>query len=105
MNNPGIGYLGVGKVTGTVVKATDFLVDGKTLAELDTVVDYNKPYFTDNDDDSTEYVVPIKWIKIVEMHSAVSETGFFGNQNTVAKPRTRKWQHTVDRLMTLWGVE
>tara|TARA_R110002110_G_scaffold147129_2_gene337341 strand:- start:39956 stop:41047 length:1092 start_codon:yes stop_codon:yes gene_type:complete len=105
VNNPGMGYLGVGVVTGTVMKATDFMVEGKSLAELDTVVDYTQPFFTSNDDDNAEYIVPVRWIKTVTMQEAVSEIGFFGNQNTVAKPKTKKWQHTVERLKSLWGVQ
>ncbi|MAY01827.1 MAG: hypothetical protein CMQ38_02470 [Gammaproteobacteria bacterium] len=105
VNNPGVGYLGVGVVTGTVVKATDFKVEGKTLSKLDTVVDYSQSFFTDNDDDHAEYIVPVRWIKTVSMQEAVSESGFFGNQNTVAKPKTKKWQHTVERLKALWGVK
>jgi hypothetical protein len=69
------------------------------------MVDYDKPYFTDIDDDNAEYIVPVKWIKTVGTSAAASETGFFGNQNTVAKPKSKKWQHTVDRLKFLWGVQ
>ena len=29
---------------------------------------------------------------------AVKEKGFFGNQNTVARPTTAAWGYTVDRL-------
>jgi len=29
---------------------------------------------------------------------AINETGFFGNQNSVCKPATPKWRHTVERL-------
>ncbi|CAI8296448.1 MAG: Uncharacterised protein [Cellulomonadaceae bacterium TMED98] len=25
---------------------------------------------------------------------AINEIGFFGNQNTVAKPKSEKWEHT-----------
>lgn len=105
VNNPGIGYLGVGLVTGTVVRATDFLIDDKPLDGLDTKVDYAKPYFTDIDDDRAEYIVPVEWIKTVPIRNAVSEAGFFGNQNTVAKPKSKKWQHTVERLKSVWEVQ
>lgn len=36
---------------------------------------------------------------------AVSEVGLFGNQNSVAQPRTPKWAHTVDRRKASWKVE
>jgi hypothetical protein len=31
-------------------------------------------------------------------------TGFFGNQNTVARPKSSKWRHTVERLKQRFGV-
>ena len=44
------------------------------------------------------------WIKKVELENAVSEIGFFGNQNSVAKPTTPKWSHTVSRLEEIWEI-
>ncbi|EJE7554115.1 hypothetical protein M5O73_000097 [Escherichia coli] len=35
---------------------------------------------------------------------AVNEVGFFGNQNTVCKPTTPKWRHTVDKLKRIFYV-
>ena len=29
---------------------------------------------------------------------AIKEKGFFGNQNSAAKPRAKRWLHTVERL-------
>ena len=49
-------------------------------------------------------MVPVKWIKTVSLEQAVKERGFFGNQNSVARPRADRWRHTVDRLRTLWGI-
>jgi hypothetical protein len=42
---------------------------------------------------------------IVPVKKAVSEIGFFGNQNTVCKPTTKKWERTINRLKELWGVD
>ena len=33
------------------------------------------------------------------------EKGFFGNQNSAAKPRAKKWHHTVARLKQRFGIE
>lgn len=33
------------------------------------------------------------------------EVGFFGNQNTVARPKTHKWNHTIEQLKQRFGVE
>lgn len=52
-----------------------------------------------------EYLAPVRWIKTVPMEQAISETGFFGNQNVVARPRDPKWEHTVQRLRKRFGVD
>ena len=36
---------------------------------------------------------------------AVKEIGFFGNQNSVCRPRDQKWVYTVERLKKVWGIE
>ncbi|TFH85010.1 hypothetical protein EQG41_19240 [Billgrantia azerbaijanica] len=35
---------------------------------------------------------------------AFNEAGLFGNQNTVCKPTTPKWSHTVSRLKQVWRI-
>jgi len=32
------------------------------------------------------------------------QKGFFGNQNSVAKPKAKKWVHTVERLKSRFGI-
>ena len=56
-------------------------------------------------EDKAEYVVRVNWNKTVPLDQAVREKGFFGNQNTVAKPRAKKWVHTVERLKKRFGVD
>ncbi len=56
------------------------------------------------DDDLAEYLVKVSWVKAAQIDQAVSEVGFFGNQNTVAKPTAAKWMHTVDRLKAVWKI-
>lgn len=51
-----------------------------------------------DDPDKSEYFVPVKWLETRAESEAVNEVGFFGNQNTVCKPTTPKWRHTVDKL-------
>lgn len=58
-----------------------------------------------DDPDKAEYLVPVKWIKTVSAVKAVKEKGFFGNQNTVARPTTAAWGYTVDRLKQRWGID
>jgi hypothetical protein len=47
----------------------------------------------------------IETITTVPIEQAISETGFFGNQNVVARPRDPKWEHTVQRLRKRFGVD
>jgi len=99
VNIPKVGYVGVGRVTGPAVRASEFLVDvdGVKHQFLEVAkADYHRS-LVDNEEE-TEYFVPIEWIATKPLKEAVSEVGFFGNQNTVCRPRTSKWNHTVDRL-------
>ncbi len=68
----------------------------KALLELDTSVKYYE--LADLDEDNAEYLIPVKWLTTLPMNKAFSEAGLFGNQNTVCKPTTPKWSHTIDRL-------
>ena len=61
-----------------------------------------------DDPDKSEYFVPVKWLETRSEQEAVNEIGFFGNQNTVCKPTTPKWRHTVDKLKRIflrWDTE
>ena len=58
-----------------------------------------------SDDDKAEYIVAVKWLKTVDLKDAVSRAGFFGNQNTVCKPRTSKWSFTVEQLKKEWHIQ
>lgn len=92
VNIPGRGYVGVGRVVESVVPAKACLVsDGSEarspLTDVQTEADYSR-----------EKVVRVDWVKTVPLGDAIREKGFFGNQNTVAKPRAKKWPHTIERL-------
>jgi predicted Zn-dependent protease len=60
---------------------------------------------TDKPRDQIEYYVRVEWVKTVPLNEAVKEKGFFGNQNSAARPKARKWTHTVERLKKRWGIE
>lgn len=101
VNLPGSGYAGVGKVVDGVVPIDEFVVDdgsgGKVpitslpihAANLTTVA---------KDPEKAEHVVRVEWLKTVSENEAVKEKGFFGNQTSAAKPRAKRWLHTVERL-------
>ena len=99
---PGKGYVGVGEVVRPAVPSDQFMANlGGELTPL-TDVEFEAPAAFD--ENHGEHYVGVKWIKAVELQDAVRERGFFGNQNTVAQPRSSKWQFTVERLKALWGV-
>lgn len=103
VNIPHVGYVGVGIVTSTADIAKNVQFDGSTIFELNTEGDYTKGGF--DNEDKAEYIVKVDWIKALDKKDAVSEVGFFGNQNTVCKPTTPKWNFTVERLKTVWGIQ
>ena len=108
VNTPGRGYVAVGEVTGPRIIATDFVV------EVDGV---KRPYVDvseigaaiqarcDEGEEIAEYVVPMRWFVARTMEEAVSQPGFFGNQNTIARPRSESWVYTVETLKREFGVE
>lgn len=100
MKIPATGYVGVGIVQSAVEPASSFTIntdDGEKRA-MD-VLKYSDLYHRNADDpDKSEYFVPVKWLETRSEQGAVNEVGFFGNQNTVCKPTTQKWRHTVEKL-------
>jgi hypothetical protein len=100
---PHQGYVGVGRVTGEVTAAKNFFVndDGKSKSIFEAS---DATYARESAEDETksEYFVPVQWIETRSLSKAVNEVGLFGNQNTVCRPRTSKWEHTVQRLKTFF---
>ncbi len=100
---PGNGYVGVGEVLEPAVRYDQFKVDIDGTPTLLTDLEVEAPEAFDKN--HGEHFVAVKWIKKVELQEAVKERGFFGNQNTVAQPRSSKWPFTVGRLKALWGID
>lgn len=108
VNDPGKGYLGVGRVTGHKVRVSEFMVtqdDGRSVPITELPVKAPHMFDDKDSDELSEYLVPVKWIKTQASNNPIKEKGFFGNQNTVCRPTTKKWVHTVDRLKKIWGIE
>ena len=107
VNIPKTGYVGVGVVTGTKTPIDSFevMVDGRPVPIVDLDLGISKLPRISEDPNLAEYFVAVKWLETVPIEDAFQEKGFFGNQNTVAKPRTPKWDHTVKRLKALFGVD
>lgn len=112
VNIPGTGYVGVGIVEEPAVIAKDFRVkvDGEILSIIDAPLELDdsdvEGFLKKNaaDEENAEYFVRVKWIKTVSIDQAVKELGFFGNQNSVCKPKVSDWIFTVDTLKKKWGI-
>ena len=102
VNVPGTGYVGVGEVVNGAVPLEQFKVNLGGVETLITEAEIESSWMYEAE--QREYVVAVKWIKAVELHEAVKEIGFFGNQNTVARPRAPSWNFTVERLKAVWQV-
>jgi len=104
VNVPRKGYVGVGRVTGSAVPAREFQVSVNGTRK--PIFEVARANYSKNtaDAEREEVFVPVEWIQTRPISKAFSEVGFFGNQNTVCRPRTSKWNHTVDRLKHLFGI-
>ena len=105
VNVPGRGYVGVCEVENRFVKIDQFMVklpDGTevpiTQAPLHASRMKESAEQNADNEDKAEYLVRIKWLHTVPLNEAIHEVGFFGNQNSVCRPTTPKWTHTVERL-------
>ena len=95
---PQVGYVGVAEVTAKALVADEFITPAMELRG-----GYN--FARDVGEDNAEYFVGVKWIKTLTESHALYEFGLFGNQNTVARPTTPKWNHTVERLKQEWNIK
>jgi len=109
VNIPKTGYVGVGEVTGERCRADQYVFttnDGrKSLLDITSKESYPHLYRGEAiDDEDAEYLVPVRWVHTISRGQAFSEVGLFGNQNTVCKPTTPKWSHTISRLKQAWQI-
>ncbi len=105
VNIPRTGYVGVGTVEEVAKPAQETIIQTeegpKSFYNLDLHANYNKNALPGNE----EFVILVDWQKKVALAEAVREYGFFGNQNTVCKPKTDKWNFTVNRLKEIWDID
>ncbi|WP_027858412.1 PDDEXK family nuclease [Marinobacterium jannaschii] len=95
VNIPKTGYVGVAKVAGTALVADEFIQD-----DMQLVGSYGTE--AEHGEDNAEYFVPVEWLHAVGESEAMNEVGLFGNQHSVAQPKTSKWDYTVERLKEVW---
>ncbi|MBT3363118.1 MAG: DUF91 domain-containing protein [Chloroflexi bacterium] len=113
VNIPQTGYVGVGLVEEPVVMAKDFKVKidnvdvSITEAPLKLDEQSKEDFLKKNmdDEEKSEYFVRVQWIHSFPIEQRVSKVGFFGNQNSVCKPRSSKWLFTINALKKMWGVD
>ncbi|WP_176248800.1 endonuclease NucS domain-containing protein [Sulfitobacter sp. HGT1] len=98
---PGKGFVGVGRVSGPRIAANEFRIEGGPA--LDKLAGGYHRELKD-DQEKSEYFVPVDWLYTVPENQAIQEVGMFGNQNTVCKPKTPKWRATVERLKEKFDV-
>ena len=90
----GAGYVGVGTVTGEVLRAADAEVDvggnPTPLLDLPDLPTYLKERGPSLDPEVTEYVVPVSWDEARPATEAISAPGLFASQVTVCKLRDER---------------
>ena len=81
---------------------TVFEVDTETGRKpvLDVLTETEELSQHAEDPEKAEYFVRVQWLDTKPESEAVHEVGFFGNQNTVCRPKTPKWAQTVEQLKT-----
>ena len=108
VNVPAVGYVGVGLVEEVAVPIDAFEVTGEDGTKVPiTSCPLGATYHRDEaakDPEKTEHFVRVRWLKTVPLTEAFREKGFFGNQNSAAKPRAKSWPHTVERLKQRFGI-
>lgn len=108
VNRPSVGYVGVAEVLGEPVRADEFIVvtdSGRqpyleVSAVRDALLEQQRTA-----GEQAEWFVPVRWLAHRSESEAVREAGLFGNQNSVAKPTTSTWPHTVERLKAEFGID
>ncbi|MDX9721488.1 MAG: endonuclease NucS [Myxococcota bacterium] len=101
----GKGFGAVGIVTQTRTAVDDFTVErGGVAIPVTQAVPSPEVRRIADDPDGGTYAVGLRWLHTVPYNHGVWEKGFLANQNTVARPTSPKWDYTVGRLKTLWGI-
>lgn len=101
----GAGYVGVGEVTGTVVRLSELEVDldGQKVrvAEQPDLPATIRERSASDDEDLTEYAVPVRWLVSRTVDKAVTERGLFASQVTVCKLRDDR---TIEVVLGAFGL-
>jgi hypothetical protein len=101
---PKTGYVGVGTVKETAQRVGEFKVNvgGQTVPILEAPLKQPAIGEGADDEDLSEYMVRVEWIKTLPRDQAIWEKGMFANQNTAVRMRD---QFTLERLTERFGLE
>lgn len=101
---PKVGYVGVGTVTETAQPVKEFTVDlnGSRVPILEAPLAQPGMAGDADDEELTDYLVRVDWIKTLPREQAFREKGMFANQNTVVRLRDA---FTLQRLTDLFDLD
>lgn len=107
VQSPEHGYVGVGRVLSSFQPIEEIVIrqGEKETRLLDMPLLGKYDHSPSNDDDTREFAVLVEWIKTVSLDDAETQVGFFGNQNSVCRPRVAKWNYTVSTLKNRWKIQ
>ena len=83
----GLGYVGFGEVTKPACMIRDFRIEENDLPLLEAGLKAPKANENCENEDLSEWVVGIRWIKVIPKTQAKTFAGVFANQNVVCKLR------------------
>ncbi len=105
---PGSGYVGVGRVSSAMQPVDEFTVENAEGRRV-PIIEVSQAAATLNKAadnlETTDYLVGVNWLKTVEPEEGIWEKGLFANQNSVARPRVAKWEYTIERLKSCFGIK
>jgi hypothetical protein len=96
------GYVGVGRVIEKAINVKNFKFDGKSLSNYDLKI---PNIFENSDNEKSEYLVKIDWIKAVDKQEAKwkSKDKLFSTQ--LIKASLKRQAKTVDFLQSEFGIK
>ena len=83
----GLGYVGFGEVESTAMMIRDFVIADSGTPLLNAGLKASRPDENSDDEDLSEWVIGVTWIKALPKSNAKTFAGAFANQNVVCKLR------------------
>ncbi|MGC1513909.1 MAG: hypothetical protein WA797_13420 [Acidimicrobiales bacterium] len=103
----GAGYVGVGEVVGEMIPLRDLVVTSNgtevRVVEQPEIDPEVRDRAASEDEDVTEYAVPVRWLAERDVPDAIAERGLFASQVTVCKLRDERTIEVVTAVLDLDG--